>query len=81
MKSILSATLLFLISLPLLAATQEPNAADGPPAIEPLSPGYILFLVVVVAAVFAGFWKYYSRPEPGEDDSKQKRSPRDQGTS
>ena len=77
MKSILSAIVLFLISLPLLAAVQEPNAADGPPAIEPLSPGYVVFLVVVVVVVFAGFWKYYSRPEPGDDKSKQKQHQRD----
>jgi hypothetical protein len=77
MKSILSAIVLSLISLPLLAAMQEPNAADGPPAIEPLSTGYVVFLVVIVVAVFAGFWRYYSRPEPGDDNSKQKQQPRD----
>jgi|RhiMethySRZTD1v2_1073278.scaffolds.fasta_scaffold47030_4 hypothetical protein len=75
MKSILSAILLFLISLPVLAA--EMNAADGPPPIEPLSTGYVVFLVVVVVAVFAGFWRYYSRPEPGDDNSKQNQQRRD----
>jgi uncharacterized BrkB/YihY/UPF0761 family membrane protein len=73
MKTILSAIVLFLISLPLLAATQEANA---PPEIEPLSAGYLLFLVAVLVLIFAGFWWYYSRPEPGEDKSKQDQQPR-----
>ena len=70
MKSLLRAIPLVLFSLPVLAATQEANS--GPPEIEPLSPGYLLFLIVVLVAIFAGFWWYYSRPEPGEDKSKPK---------
>lgn len=77
MKSVLSAIALFLISLPLLAAVQEKGAQDGPPAIEPLSPGYVLFLIVVLVVVFVGFWRYYSRPEPGEDKPKHKQQLRD----
>ena len=70
MKRLISAILPALLSFPVLAATQEPGAA--PPEIEPLSTGYVLFLVVVLVAIFAGFWWYYSRPEPGDDKSKQK---------
>ena len=73
MKSLLSAILLLLTSLPVLAATQETAA---PPEIEPLSAGYLLFLVAVLVLVFVGFWKYYSRPEPEEDKSRQAQQPR-----
>ena len=73
MKSLLSAILLFLTSLPALAATQE---TATPPEIEPLSAGYLLFLVAVLVVVFVGFWRYYSRPEPDEDKSTQDQQPR-----
>ena len=73
MKSILSAILSFLTSLPVIAATQETTA---PPEIEPLSAGYLLFLVAVLVLIFAGFWWYYSRPEPEEDKSRQDQQPR-----
>ena len=73
MKSLLSAILLFLTSLPVLAATQETTA---PPEIEPLSAGYLLFLVAVLVLVFVGFWRYYSRPEPEEEKSRPDQEPR-----
>ncbi len=57
-----------LFSLPILAATQE----AAPPEVPPLGTGYVLFLIVVLVAILAGFWWYYSRPEPGDDKSKPK---------
>jgi len=59
-----------LLSFPLLAAAQDTSAA--PPEIEPLSTGYLLFLLVVTVAIFAGFWWYYSRPETKDHKSHPK---------
>ena len=71
MKRVFSAMLLFLFSLPVIAATQE--AAAEPPPIEPLSTGYLVLLGVISLVVFIVFWRHYGRWDTEEDESDPKK--------
>lgn len=73
MKSVFSAILFFLMSVSVIAATQETSATEAP-AIEPLSTGYLVLLGVVSLVVLIGFWRYYMRWDEEEDKSDPKNS-------
>ena len=66
MKSAFSSALLFLASLPVIAATQETNAAEG--AVEPLGTAYLVVVGLIFIGVLAGFYRYYMRWD-GDDDT------------
>jgi len=65
MKRILSAILLFLMSLPAIAATGEAKAAEA--AIEPLGTPYVILIGLVFIGLLIGFGMYYLRWDKEED--------------
>jgi NhaP-type Na+/H+ or K+/H+ antiporter len=66
MKSVFSAVLLFLTSLPAIAAT-EVNTAEA--AVEPLGTFYVVCMGLVFIGLLVGFYLYYMRWNDEEDKS------------
>ena len=63
----LSAIVLFLISIPAIAATEEAKAAEA--AIEPLGTPYVILIGLIFIGLLVGFWRYYMRWD--EEEKKQ----------
>lgn len=63
----LSAIVLFLISIPAIAATEEAKAAEA--AIEPLGTPYVILIGLIFIGLLVGFWMYYMRWD--EEEKKQ----------
>ncbi len=70
MKNAISTILLFLMSLPSIAATEEARAADA--AVEPLGTFYVVCIGLVFVGLLVGFWLYYMRWDEEEDKPNQK---------
>lgn len=64
MKNAIPAVLLFLTSLPAIAAT-EPNAPEA--AVEPLGTFYVVCIGLVFVGLLVGFYLYYMRWDEDED--------------
>ena len=64
MKNALSSVLLFLTSLPAIAA-MEANTAEA--AIEPLGTFYVVCIGLVFVGLLVGFYLYYMRWNDEED--------------
>jgi len=67
MKQTLSAIVIFLMSLPAIAATGEASAAEA--AIEPLGTPYVILIGLIFIGLLVGFWMYYMRWD--EEEKKQ----------
>lgn len=66
----LSSAILFLLSLPVLAATGESTAADAP--VETVSMVYVVIFGIVFVGLVAGFFAYmiWGGSDPKSDDKK-----------
>jgi hypothetical protein len=67
MKRTLSAIVVFLMSLPAIAATEEAKAAEA--AVEPLGTPYVILIGLVFIGLLVGFGMYYLRWD--EEEKKQ----------